>query len=80
MTATEALRDDGSDSDYRHNLLEAAVSQVSEHFDSVVIIATAHGSKENTHFFTTGRGNLYANVAAAEKYAYKVRKITNKKF
>ena len=78
MKATEAVNDDNCDIDYRHNLLEAAVSQVSEHFDSVLIIATAHGLNEKTHYFTTGRGNVYANMGAADRWLRNAQHMTRK--
>lgn len=70
----EAIPDDnGHTLEYRHNLLEAALGPLQEHFDSVVIIATAHGRKQDTYYCTASRWNIYANLAAVEKYAAKTK-------
>lgn len=69
---SEAIpEDNGKTLDYRHNLVEAAVSGLQEHFDSVVVIATGHGIGDLTYYFSASRGNIYANLAAVQKYADK---------
>jgi len=67
----ESLPADGSQNDYRHNLLKAAAAQCCEHFDSVVIIATVRGARDTTHMMYAGSGNHYASIAAAERWVTK---------
>lgn len=61
----ESVRGD-DDADYRSRLLAGAATRLMEHFDSVVIIATARDVDGGTHLFCAVRGNTYAAIASAE--------------
>lgn len=69
---TEAIRNEG-DSDRRHNVLKGLAAQASEHFDSVLIVTTAPDNDNGTYMQYCSRGNLYASVAAAERWINQVK-------
>ena len=55
--------------DGRDTLLEAAVDRLSEHFDTVQILATAHQADGHTLTFECGCGNTLARTHQARMFS-----------
>lgn len=51
-------------------LIDKHASDLAEHFDSVLILCTKHGdgSVSDSAGFSTGRGNLYAQIGQAHEW------------
>lgn len=70
MKTTEAIRNE-DDEERRHNMLKGIAAQLDEHFDSVLIIATANAAGSGSYLQFASRGNEYASIAAAERWLSK---------
>lgn len=64
---TEAITGE-DDSARRMQMVSAAAAQLSEHFDSVLIVVTAPGVGESTYLHHASRGNTYASIAGAQRW------------
>lgn len=56
-------------SEQRHKILSAALTALSEHFDTVQIVATRVDiDSEQTDLYAAGNGNEYARIASMEEW------------
>lgn len=55
----------------RQELVERTARNLSEHFESVVILATGTGSDGCTRMHTGNAGNFYASLGAAQEFCDK---------
>jgi hypothetical protein len=62
-----------SDESDQMELIDKALGQLAEHFDSVHIFATRHLGPEGTEAYSKGRGNFYA------RFGQMVRFVENEK-
>lgn len=71
MSTQRIPRDDDSKHEVLSEMLGDTAAKLSEHFDSVIILATARDTNCNTQRFTNWRGDDYACYGAAKAFVTK---------